>query len=189
MRDVYRRELRVRPQRLASGGIESPEESSNGLRCRELTAACAPSVGERRRGRQSNLKLNCFLMRLLAKSTRARRRRPALRSAWSGFDDGGMPASAARRADNRLAGGGRAYRQILRWQQERKSAGSTNSGDRPRLIVEPPVEATRAFIAVGFCSIAQRSHSISALKAIALARAPFVSRGDKSGTNATELRL
>jgi len=38
MRDVYRRELRVRPQRLASGGLESPEESSNGLRYRELPA-------------------------------------------------------------------------------------------------------------------------------------------------------
>src|SRR5260370_35749650 len=31
--------------------------------------------------------------------------------------------------------------------------------------------------------------SVSALKAIALAQAPFVSRGDKSGTNAAELRL
>jgi hypothetical protein len=36
MRAVDRRELRVRPQRLASGGIEPPEESSNGLRYREL---------------------------------------------------------------------------------------------------------------------------------------------------------
>jgi tungstate transport system substrate-binding protein len=33
------------------------------------------------------------------------------------------------------------------------------------------------------------SDSVSALKAIALAQAPFVSRGDKSGTNAAELRL
>jgi tungstate transport system substrate-binding protein len=31
--------------------------------------------------------------------------------------------------------------------------------------------------------------SVAALKAIAFARAPFVSRGDKSGTNAAELRL
>src|SRR6202795_3333849 len=31
--------------------------------------------------------------------------------------------------------------------------------------------------------------SVAALKAIALAQAPFVSRGDKSGTNAAELRL
>jgi tungstate transport system substrate-binding protein len=31
--------------------------------------------------------------------------------------------------------------------------------------------------------------SVAALKAIALARAPFVSRGDRSGTNAAELRL
>ncbi len=35
MRDVYRRELRVRPQRLTSGELEPPEESSNGLRHRE----------------------------------------------------------------------------------------------------------------------------------------------------------
>jgi tungstate transport system substrate-binding protein len=33
------------------------------------------------------------------------------------------------------------------------------------------------------------SDSVAALKAIALAQAPFVSRGDKSGTNAAELRL
>jgi tungstate transport system substrate-binding protein len=33
------------------------------------------------------------------------------------------------------------------------------------------------------------SDSVAALKAIASARAPFVSRGDKSGTNAAELRL
>jgi tungstate transport system substrate-binding protein len=33
------------------------------------------------------------------------------------------------------------------------------------------------------------SDSIAALKAIASARAPFVSRGDRSGTNAAELRL
>jgi hypothetical protein len=35
MRDVYRRELRVRPQRLTSGELEPPEESSCGLRYRE----------------------------------------------------------------------------------------------------------------------------------------------------------
>src|SRR6195952_1762575 len=33
------------------------------------------------------------------------------------------------------------------------------------------------------------SDSVAALKAIATAQAPFVSRGDKSGTNAAELRL
>jgi tungstate transport system substrate-binding protein len=33
------------------------------------------------------------------------------------------------------------------------------------------------------------SDSVSALRAIAVSRAPFVSRGDKSGTNAAELRL
>jgi hypothetical protein len=36
MRDFYRRELRVRPQRLTSGEIEPPEESSSGLWYREL---------------------------------------------------------------------------------------------------------------------------------------------------------
>ena len=36
MRDVYRRELRVRPQRLTPGELESPEESSSGLRYRKL---------------------------------------------------------------------------------------------------------------------------------------------------------
>jgi hypothetical protein len=36
MRDVYRRELRVRPQRLTSGELEPPEERSSGLRYREL---------------------------------------------------------------------------------------------------------------------------------------------------------
>jgi hypothetical protein len=36
MRDVYRRELRVRPQRPTSGELEPPEESSSGLRYREL---------------------------------------------------------------------------------------------------------------------------------------------------------
>jgi hypothetical protein len=45
----------MRPQRLASGGIEPPEENSNGLRYRELPAAYVPSVGERKRGSQSNL--------------------------------------------------------------------------------------------------------------------------------------
>jgi len=50
MRGAYRHELRVRPQHRTSGGIEPPEESSNGLRYRELPAAFVPSVEERGAG-------------------------------------------------------------------------------------------------------------------------------------------
>lgn len=49
------------------------------------------------------------------------------------------------------------------------------------------------FIIVGPSADPARVHggsdSVAALRAIALAQAPFVSRGDKSGTNAAELRL
>jgi tungstate transport system substrate-binding protein len=49
------------------------------------------------------------------------------------------------------------------------------------------------FIIVGPSTDPARVHgrrdSVAALRAIALAQAPFVSRGDKSGTNAAELRL
>ena len=50
MRGAYRHELRVRPQHRTSGGIEPPEESSNGLRYRELPATYVLSVEERGAG-------------------------------------------------------------------------------------------------------------------------------------------
>jgi tungstate transport system substrate-binding protein len=45
------------------------------------------------------------------------------------------------------------------------------------------------FIIVGPSADPARVKGVAALKAIASAQAPFVSRGDKSGTNAAELRL
>ena len=77
-------------------------------------------------------------MRLLAKSNTARRKRPSLKSAdWSGFDDGGLPASVARRADNGLPMGGHIDKSYDSSGSDNRR-GSTNSRD-------PPRPAARAF--------------------------------------------
>jgi hypothetical protein len=114
MPDVYRRELRVRPQRLASGEMKHPRRAPTTFGTASYQTAYVPYVGERKRGRQSNLQKNCLLMRLLAKSSRAGHRRPAQKSTEDRRDSmERLPASAARRTNNGLAGGGRAYRQNL----------------------------------------------------------------------------
>src|ERR1700722_6433215 len=90
-----------------------------------------------------------------------------------------------------------------------KALGTARRGDADVVLVHDP-DAERQFIAEGYVSklrqgagyffiivgpssdpahILGGKDSVTALKAIASARAPFVSRGDRSGTNAAELRL
>lgn len=90
-----------------------------------------------------------------------------------------------------------------------KALDTARRGDADVLLVHDP-EAERQFMDEGHGSIRRQiawndfvivgpsadpahvrggNDSVSALKAIAAAQAPFVSRGDKSGTNAAELRL
>jgi tungstate transport system substrate-binding protein len=90
-----------------------------------------------------------------------------------------------------------------------KALDTARRGDADLLLVHDP-EAEEQFMAEGHGSSRRQiawndfiivgpsadparvhggSDGVAALKAIALAQAPFVSRGDKSGTNAAELRL
>jgi tungstate transport system substrate-binding protein len=90
-----------------------------------------------------------------------------------------------------------------------KALDTARRGDADLLLVHDP-EAEQQFMDEGHGSIRRQiawndfiivgpsadpahvkggSDSVAALKAIASAQAPFVSRGDKSGTNAAELRL
>src|ERR1700726_2066149 len=90
-----------------------------------------------------------------------------------------------------------------------KALDTARRGDADLLLVHDP-EAEQQFMDEGHGSMRRQiawndfiivgpaadpahvkggSDSIAALKAIATAQAPFVSRGDKSGTNAAELRL
>jgi tungstate transport system substrate-binding protein len=90
-----------------------------------------------------------------------------------------------------------------------KALDTARRGDADLLLVHDP-EAEQAFMDEGQGSTRRQiawndfiivgpsadparvkggSDSVAALKAIAAAQAPFVSRGDKSGTNAAELRL
>jgi tungstate transport system substrate-binding protein len=90
-----------------------------------------------------------------------------------------------------------------------KALDTARRGDADLLLVHDP-EAEQAFMDEGHGSTRRQiawndfiivgpsadparvkggSDSVAALKAIAVAQAPFVSRGDKSGTNAAELRL
>jgi len=90
-----------------------------------------------------------------------------------------------------------------------KALDTARRGDADVVLVHDP-EAERQFIDEGYGSTLRQvawndfiivgpssdpahilggKDSVTALKAIASARAPFVSRGDRSGTNAAELRL
>ena len=90
-----------------------------------------------------------------------------------------------------------------------KALDTARRGDADVLLVHDP-EAEQQFMDEGHGSVRRQiawndfiivgpsadpahvrggNDSVSALKAIAAAQAPFVSRGDKSGTNAAELRL
>jgi tungstate transport system substrate-binding protein len=90
-----------------------------------------------------------------------------------------------------------------------KALDTARRGDADVLLVHDP-EAEQQFMNEGHGSVRRQiawndfiivgpsadpahvrggNDSVSALKAIAAAQAPFVSRGDKSGTNAAELRL
>src|SRR3978361_1891349 len=90
-----------------------------------------------------------------------------------------------------------------------KALDTARRGDADLLLVHDP-EAEQAFMDEGHGSIRRQiawndfiivgpsadpahvkggSDSVAALKAIAAAQAPLISRGDKSGTNAAELRL
>src|SRR3977135_1240519 len=90
-----------------------------------------------------------------------------------------------------------------------KAIDTARRGDADLLLVHDP-EAEQAFMDEGHGSARRQiawndfiivgpsadpahvkggSDSVAALKAIATSQAPFVSRGDKSGTNAAELRL
>ena len=90
-----------------------------------------------------------------------------------------------------------------------KALDTARRGDADLLLVHDP-EAEQHFMDEGHGSVRRQiawndfiivgpsadpahvrggNDSVSALKAIAAAQAPFVSRGDKSGTNAAELRL
>jgi tungstate transport system substrate-binding protein len=90
-----------------------------------------------------------------------------------------------------------------------KALDTARRGDADLLLVHDP-EAEQQFIAEGHGSTRRQiawndfvivgpsadpahvrggTDSVAALKAIASAQAPFISRGDKSGTNAAELRL
>jgi tungstate transport system substrate-binding protein len=90
-----------------------------------------------------------------------------------------------------------------------KALDTARRGDADVVLVHDP-EAEREFMDEGFGSTRRQiawndfiivgpssdpahilggKDSVTALKAIASARAPFVSRGDRSGTNAAELRL
>ncbi len=90
-----------------------------------------------------------------------------------------------------------------------KALDTARRGDADLLLVHDP-EAEQQFMDEGHGSVRRQiawndfiivgpsadpahvrggNDSVSALKAIAAAQAPFVSRGDKSGTNAAELRL
>lgn len=90
-----------------------------------------------------------------------------------------------------------------------KALDTARRGDADVLLVHDP-EAERQFMDEGHGSVRRQiawndfvivgpfadpahvrggNDSVNALKAIAAAQAPFVSRGDKSGTNAAELRL
>src|SRR6202521_4939675 len=90
-----------------------------------------------------------------------------------------------------------------------KALDTARRGDADVVLVHDP-EAERQFVDEGYSStlrqvawndliivgpssdpahILSGKDSVTALKAIASARAPFVSRGDRSGTNAAELRL
>jgi tungstate transport system substrate-binding protein len=90
-----------------------------------------------------------------------------------------------------------------------KALDTARRGDADVVLVHDP-EAEREFVDEGYSSTLRQiawndfiivgpssdpvhilggKDSVAALKAIASARAPFVSRGDRSGTNAAELRL
>ncbi len=90
-----------------------------------------------------------------------------------------------------------------------KALDTARRGDADVVLVHDP-EAEREFVDEGYSSTLRQiawndfiivgpssdpahilggKDSVTALKAIAAARAPFVSRGDRSGTNAAELRL
>src|SRR5580700_8146938 len=90
-----------------------------------------------------------------------------------------------------------------------KALDTARRGDADVVLVHDP-DAERQFIDEGYASTLRQvawndfiivgpssdpahilggKDSVTALKAIASARAPFVSRGDRSGTNAAELRL
>jgi tungstate transport system substrate-binding protein len=90
-----------------------------------------------------------------------------------------------------------------------KALDTARRGDADVVLVHDP-DAEREFVDEGYSSTLRQiawndfiivgpssdpahilggKDSVTALKAIALARAPFVSRGDRSGTNAAELRL
>jgi tungstate transport system substrate-binding protein len=90
-----------------------------------------------------------------------------------------------------------------------KALDTARRGDADVVLVHDP-DAERQFVDEGYSSTLRQiawndfiivgpssdpahilggSDSVTALKAIASARAPFVSRGDRSGTNAAELRL
>ena len=90
-----------------------------------------------------------------------------------------------------------------------KALDTARRGDADLLLVHDP-EAEQQFMDEGHGSVRRQiawndfiivgptadpahvrggNDSVSALKAVAAAQAPFVSRGDKSGTNAAELRL
>jgi tungstate transport system substrate-binding protein len=90
-----------------------------------------------------------------------------------------------------------------------KALDTARRGDADVVLVHDP-DAERQFVDEGYSSTLQQiawndfiivgpssdpahilggKDSVTALKAIASARAPFISRGDRSGTNAAELRL
>jgi hypothetical protein len=84
MRDVTGANYECVRSAWPQGNFEPPEGEFQRPSVPRTTAASVPSVRERKRRKQCNPQWDCRLMRLLAKSNRARRKRPSPKSSdWS----------------------------------------------------------------------------------------------------------